>query len=79
MDTLGHQITHEGRRPSQKGTEAISKLSIPKMVTHVKRFLRLVGYFRDYIKNMSNRAVHLRNLLKKATKLVWSLEHQKRV
>ena len=77
LDILGHQITPEGRRPSQKGTEAISKLSIPKTVTHVKRFLGLVGYFRDYIKNMSNRTVHLRNLLKKGTKFVWSSEHQK--
>ena len=77
LDILGHQITPEGRRPSQKGTEAISKLSILETVTHVKRFLGLVGYFRDYIKNMSNRTVHLRNLLKKGTKFVWSSEHQK--
>ena len=65
LDILGHQITPEGRCPSQKGTEAISKLSIPKTVTHVKRFLGLVGYFRDYIKNMSNRTVHLRKFTQK--------------
>ena len=40
----GHQITLEGHHPSQKGTEAISKLNTPKIVTHVKRFLGLVGY-----------------------------------
>ena len=59
LDILDHQITLEGRHSSLKVTEAISKLSIPKTVTQVKRFLGLVGYFRDYIKNVSNRTVHL--------------------
>ena len=76
MSILGHQITPEGVvDASQKGTEAISKLNIPKTVAHVKRFLGLVGYFRDYIKNVWNPTVHLRNLLKKGTKFVWSSEH----
>ena len=54
LDILGHQITLEGRRLSQKGTEAISKLRAPKTVTHVKRFLGLVGYFRDYVKHVES-------------------------
>ena len=75
LEILGHRITPESRFPTQKGTEAIS--AMPRLhVSSVKRFLGIVGYFRDYVKNMSTRTKHLRALLKKGTPFLWTSAHE---
>ena len=58
FQVLRHRITPTGRFPTSKGTEAISAMPCPKNVSGVKRFLGMVGYFREYIRNMSNRTKH---------------------
>ena len=67
---LGHRITPIGRFPTIKGTKAISAMPRPKNVSAVKRFLGMVGYFRKYVRDMSNGTKHLRALLRKATYLL---------
>ena len=62
-----NRITPTGRFPTTKGTEAISAMPRPKNVSAVKRFLGMVGYFREYVWDMSNRTKHLRALLCKGT------------
>ena len=63
LQVLGHRITPTGRFPTSKGTEAIFAMPRPKNVSGVKRFLDMVGYFRDYVLDMSNCTKHLRPLL----------------
>ena len=65
LQVLGRRITPLGHFPTQKGTEAISDMPRPAKVNGVKRFLGMVGYFREYIPNMSKRSVRLRTLLQK--------------
>ena len=65
LEILGHRITPEGRFPTNKGTEAILAMPRPHNVASVKRFLGMVGYFRDYVKNMSTRTKYLHSLLQK--------------
>ena len=36
----------------------------------------MVGYFRDYVRDMSNRTKHLRALLRKGTPFVWTSAHE---
>ena len=48
----------------------------PKNVSGVKRFLGMVGYFRDYVRDMSNRTKHHRALLRKGTPFVWTSAHE---
>ena len=47
----------------------------PKNVSGVKRFLGMVGYFREYIRDMSNRTKHLSALLRKGTPFKWISSH----
>ena len=75
LQVLGHRITPTGRFPTTKGTEAISALPRPKNVSGVKRFQGMVGYFREYIRDMSNRTKHLRALLRKGTPFKWTSAH----
>ena len=76
LEILGHRITPEGRFPTNKGTEAI--LAVPRSynVASVKRFLGMVGYFRDYVKNMSTRTKYLRSLLQKGAPFQWTPKHE---
>ena len=76
LEILGHRITPECRYPTQKGTEAISAMPRPHNVSSVKRFLGMVGYFRDYVKNMFTRTKHLCALLKKGTPFLWTSAHE---
>ena len=76
LEILGHRITPECRYPTQKGTKAISAMPHPHNVSSLKRFLGMVGYFRDYVKNMSTRTKHLRALLKRGTPFLWTSAHE---
>ena len=77
LEILGHQITPESRFPTQKRTEAISAMPRPHNVSSLKHFLGMVGYFRDYVKNMSTRTFkHLHVLVKKGTPFLWTSAHE---
>ena len=69
LEILGYHITPEGRFLIQKGTEAISSMPRPHNARAVNRFLGMVGYFCDHVRNMSASTVHLRFLLHKGTSL----------
>ena len=76
LEILGHRITPTGRFPTAKGTEAIVNMPRPLNARSVKRFIGMVGYFREYIKNMSTRTQHLRSLLHKGLPFVWTAHHE---
>ena len=75
LQVLEHRITPTGRFPTTKGTEAISAMPRPKNVSAVKRFLGMVGYFHEYLRDMSNRTKHLRTLLHKGILFKWTSAH----
>ena len=76
LEILGHCITPEGRFPTEKGTEAILSMPCPHNVSYVKRFLGMVGYFGDHVRNMSNCMVNLHSLLCKGTPFAWTSAHE---
>ena len=76
LEVLGHRVTPLGWFPTSKGTEAISAMPHPHNVSSVKRFLGMVNYFRDYVRNMASRTKHLRSLLCKGTPFVWTDAHE---
>ena len=76
LDILGHRVTPTGRFPTEKGTEAISNFPRPHTVSGLKRFLGMVGYFREYIPNMSHRSQNLCSLLSPKASFSWSSEHE---
>ena len=76
LKILGHRVTPEGRFPTEKGTEAISSFERPHNVSSLKRFLGMVGYFRDYIPDMSRRSQNLRSLLSQKASFSWTHAHE---
>ena len=48
----------------------------PHNVASVKHFLGMVGYFRDYVKNMSTSTKYLPSLLQKGAPFQWTPKHE---
>ena len=76
LQVLGHKINTEGRFPTDKGTDAISRFPRPHNVSALKRFLGMVGYFWEYTPNMASKTPHLRALLSKEASFSWSDQHE---
>ena len=76
LEILGHRITPAGRFPTAKGTEAMVSMPRSRNARGVKRFIGMVGYFREYIKNMSTRTRYLQSFLHKGLPFVWTAHHE---
>ena len=76
LPILGHKVTTEGRFPTEKGTEAISNFPPSGNASQLKRFLGMIGYFREYIPNMSTKTQHLCTLLSKEASFSWTPQHE---
>ena len=48
----------------------------PHNVSSVKRFLGMVGYFCDHVRDMATRTVHLCSLLRKCVLFNWTSSHE---
>ena len=72
LEMLGHRVIPIGRFPTYKGTEAISAMRRPHNVLSVKRFLGMVNYFKDYVRNMASRSKHLHSLLCMGIPFEWT-------
>ena len=59
----GHEISAKGMLPRQKGVEEIAQMGPPTTYTGVRKFIRAIGYFRCFIKNFTQIAKPLNDLL----------------
>lgn len=73
---LGHKITREGIYPDESHTSAIRNMPKPENYKDLERFLGLVNYVGKFVKNMSDKTHHLRQLLKKDIEWHWDSSHQ---
>ena len=72
VNLLGHVLSINGLLPMPEKTKVILNWIPPKNVTQLKSFLGAVGYYRKFIKNFSQSANPLFELLKKNSKFIWS-------
>ena len=62
---LEHIISLKGIKIDLLKTEAITKMSLPRSVNELERFLGMVNYLGKFIPNLAEHVTSLRNLLKK--------------
>jgi hypothetical protein len=74
---LGHVVSKEGTRLDPGKIDAVWRFPVPTIVTNVRSFLGLTGYYRKYIKGYSKVAGPLFELTKKDVVFVWNPECQK--
>jgi len=73
---LGHVVRNEGTKPNLGKIDAILHFLKPKIVTNIRSFLGLIGYYRNYVQGYSWLAALLFELAKKDVAFVWSLDYQ---
>ena len=71
---LGHVLSTKGILPIPDKVKVILNWLPPKNTTQLKSFLGAIGYYRKFIKNFSQIANPLFNLLKKDIQYIWSVE-----
>ena len=72
---LGHILGVEGIKPVPARTEAIKAMHPPVIPKQVRTFLRLVGYYRKFIKNFAKIVKLLTMLTQMDVKFEWKETH----
>ena len=68
---LGYVVTSQGIEVDPAKIEAIENWPQPKMVTQVRSFLGLAGFYRRFVKDFGSIAAPLNELTKKDVPFVW--------
>nr|GEV81487.1 putative reverse transcriptase domain, ribonuclease H-like domain, aspartic peptidase domain protein [Tanacetum cinerariifolium] len=68
---LGHLIDSQGLHIDPTKIEAVKNWASPTTPTEIRQFLRLVGYYRRFMKDFSKIAKSLTKLTQKDKKFVW--------
>lgn len=66
---LGHEISNKGVQPNFDKIEAIRNIATPSSTKAIKPFLRLVGYYRQFIKDFAEISKPINKLLKRMQNL----------
>nr|GEY08307.1 retrotransposon protein, putative, Ty3-gypsy subclass [Tanacetum cinerariifolium] len=74
---LGHIVSVDGIAIDPTKVEAITKWTRPKIVTEIRSFLGLAGYYRSFVEGFSRLALLLTKLMRKGEKFVWDEEREK--
>ncbi|QQP39551.1 Putative tick transposon, partial [Caligus rogercresseyi] len=77
VEFLGHSVSKDGFKPLKSKIEALEKIKSPKSKEDLQRFLGMIQYYSQFIKNLSKWTVTLYPLLKKNIKFVWNTECEK--
>ena len=77
MKFLGHIISRKGVEVDPEKTRAVNDFPVPKTQKHVRSFLGMANYYRRFIKNFSQIANPLNQLLQKDKKFRWTEDCQK--
>ena len=73
---LGHILSTTGIRPLCSKTHAIQHMNPPTTPKQVRAFLRLVRYYRKFIKGFAKIAKPLTLLTRQQVKFEWTPDHQ---
>ena len=74
VEYLGHRISGDTIRMTEKHIEAIGKIGAPKNVKGLQRILGMVNYWRKLIPQFAKNTYHMRQLLHKDIPFNWSPE-----
>ena len=77
LQFLGHVVGSEGVKPDPEKVDKIVNYPVPKNIRELRGVLGLFSYYRRFIKDFSQRADPLYELLKKESNYEWTEKQQK--
>ncbi|XP_055604269.1 uncharacterized protein K02A2.6-like [Uranotaenia lowii] len=76
LEFLGHTISSEGIRPSNRKVEALQRFRPPITAEEVRSFLGLVTYVGRFLPNLATITAPLRELTRSGIKFVWGTKQE---
>ena len=73
---MGHRITDKGLCVDPEKVNAITKMTTPKDIHEVRRFIGMTNYLARFIPNVAERMQPLLNLLQKDVQFQWTSSQQ---
>jgi|SRR6218665_151708 len=70
MDFLGHKLSNDRISPKEEAIEKIAEMPSPTTKKQIRRFLRAVNYYREFIADCGKIMQPLTELIKKIAKEV---------
>ena len=77
VEYLGHIVSEQGLKPTERKVEAIKQAPEPTNVTELKAFLGLVNYYGRFLQNLSSLLEPLYTLLQKDKPWKWTGKERK--
>ena len=74
---LGHIITPNGVSMDPSKVKCVQDWPVPTSVVEIQSFLGLANYYRAFIPNFAEKAVHMTKLTRKDVPFVWGPDQQK--
>ena len=71
---LGHIISKDGIRINPERIQAILRVPYPRNIKEMEAFLGKINFLRRFIPNLAELIILLNNMLKKDSKVKWTLE-----
>ena len=69
---LGHVVSEAGVSMQPEKTEAIRTWPVPRSITEVRAFMGTCGYYRRFVRDFSDIAKPMFDLMKKGAEFVWT-------
>ena len=76
VNFVGHRVSRDGIRPLHSNVSAVVSLPTPSSAEQLRRFLGAANYYRKFVKNFSELAEPLTELLRQDRQFVWSEPQQ---
>ncbi|XP_050914801.1 uncharacterized mitochondrial protein AtMg00860-like [Lathyrus oleraceus] len=73
---LGHVISGDDIIVDPSKVDAVLQWETPKLVTKIRSFLGLTGYYRRFTEGFSNLALPLTHLTRKGQAYVWDIHYE---
>jgi hypothetical protein len=73
---LGHIISKNGIKIDPSRIEAIQKIDHPRNIKELQSFIGKINFLRRFIPNLAELLRNITNMLKKDTKIKWTIEEK---
>ena len=73
---IGNILNKDGVKIDPEKVEAITKMSSPKSITELRRFMGMVNHLGKFTPNLAEKTKPMRELLKRKNEWSWNIEHE---